>query len=752
MENKEYTSTESLVLAKSEPKTTLGQHIDDCLNILRQIKTCIPNIPINNREEFWEQLRLSVILHDAGKCHEEFQNYLYKRLNCWYHQRHELFSVFVTMNSNCKNAIGSNGISAILGHHKSLFELYDFVKNNYAKDNWDIDGEDLTFEEECKKINNKALWDILSKYHITEVSDTKIDILQIIKNEFKTEKGIANKNFINEVLLVGGLKHCDHMASAGIKKLISLKESDFSFLDSLNFYNHQIQDGNVIGNVILSSPTGTGKTEAAMNWLRQQIHIRGTGHVFYILPYTASINAMYERLEEKIGKNIVGLIHGKLSQYLESKMSTNSNDNTIVRELAENYKTLITPMKIVTPFQLLKHLYGLKGFEKGIFEWSGAYFIIDEIHAYEPKVFAQLMILLKFATSYMNVRVHVMTATIPSFLLSEIESVLSPFHRITANIELYEKLRRHKVTVVNGKLTEHISSIQKHINDGEKVLVVCNNVDDAQFVYKSLIAKSKTLLHGRFNARDRIVKENALKGDIDLLVGTQAIEVSLDIDFDVLFSSPAPIDALIQRFGRVNRKCEKGICQCYVFQEQEDKDVYIYKNKDIINRTIDAFCNIIKEDKGIIKEEKLQKYIDYVYPAWEIAGKTEFEDTKRVFEKFLSEEILSLEYSEHREEDFYKQFDGQKVLPISLVEEYRKAISEWRFVEAESLLVSISTNRLNAMMHEGLIYSQRFPYSNKNDNEIKDRSELVIKTKYNPILGLEFYLDDNHPTDTDNSL
>ena len=63
------------------------------------------------------------------------------------------------------------------------------------------------------------------------------------------------------------------MAFAGIKELISLKETDFSFLDNLNFYNHQMQDGNVIGNVILSSPTGTGKTEAAMNWLRQQISV-----------------------------------------------------------------------------------------------------------------------------------------------------------------------------------------------------------------------------------------------------------------------------------------------------------------------------------------------------------------------------------------------------------------------------------------------------------------------------------------------
>ena len=43
-----------------------------------------------------------------------------------------------------------------------------------------------------------------------------------------------------------------------------------------------------------------------------------------------------------------------------------------------------------------------------------------------------------------------------------------------------------------------------------------------------------------------------------MLVGTQTIEVSLDIDYDICFTEPAPIDALIQRFGRVNRRKNDG--------------------------------------------------------------------------------------------------------------------------------------------------------------------------------------------------
>lgn len=53
----------------------------------------------------------------------------------------------------------------------------------------------------------------------------------------------------------------------------------------------------------------------------------------------------------------------------------------------------------MTPFQLLKHLFGLKSFEKGMFEWSGCYLIFDEIHAYDPRIFAQIIVLLKFYAS-----------------------------------------------------------------------------------------------------------------------------------------------------------------------------------------------------------------------------------------------------------------------------------------------------------------------------------------------------------------
>src|SRR5690606_9862873 len=145
------------------------------------------------------------------------------------------------------------------------------------------------------------------------------------------------------------------------------------------------------------------KTESSLLWLQNQLKTNGNGRVFYILPFTASINAMYERLVKNI-PNKVGLLHGKLSAFIEAKFENDDMvDEKLKQEIKEQYKTHVTPLKIVTPFQLLKNIFAIKGFEKGLFEWAGGYFIFDEIHAYNPKVFAQIISLLKFATKYLGV-------------------------------------------------------------------------------------------------------------------------------------------------------------------------------------------------------------------------------------------------------------------------------------------------------------------------------------------------------------
>lgn len=739
------------ILAKSEPQVSLEQHIYDCLIIYNQLAECFPNLPLPNRDTFWRILYYSLIFHDTGKSHHEFQHILHKHSqDSWNHQRHELFSLYFIKQANIPDEWKNLIYYAVIGHHQSIHKIQEFIFENYIsviQTGWSP-CQSLSFEDECKKLWKNKVWKILNKYSFVQINKEIIDIVSLVKSICESPYKPSDNTFLQHLLLVGFVKQCDHLASAGIKKLNKLSNANFSFLFKNPLYKHQKEAYHTLGNVILSSPTGSGKTETSVLWLKHQLEIIGEGRIFYVLPYTASINAMYERLNKKFNASSldkeshwVGMLHGKLSQYIENKMSSEESWKSEEKEqLLKDFKTLVTPMKIVTPFQLLKYLFGLKGFEKGMSEWSGGYFIFDEIHAYDSKTFAQIIVLLEFCSKYMGVNIFIMTATLPSFMLGILKQAIGKHCRITADDDLYYKFDRHRIHLEKGKLQDSLNLIQKDINENKKVLVVCNTVEQAQFVYENLhIAGSKLLLHGSFNAEDRNKKEIRLQNeDIKLLVGTQAIEVSLDIDYDTIYSEPAPIDALIQRFGRVNRKREKEICICHVFDTQNEKDKFIY-NQAVVSRSLEVLSEIEKKENGIIHERDLQKYIDKVYPDWEEKQKEDFNVTYKMLSIGIANRLSPLTYDDKSEELFYKQFDSIKVLPVSLKPNYQQYLDTHQFVKADGLLVSIRESRFFALSKDNEVYRERFCYTDDDKDKIKNQSMFVINRVYNEELGLQIY-------------
>lgn len=745
-----------MVLAKSEPEISLRQHIDDCLHIMEQLKNCVPDVPVGHKQAFWKILSEAIVFHDMGKVHPEFQKLLHKQPDHWCHQRHELFSLYFIRNSDLEEEEKQWVEFPVLGHHKPLADLFCFVDHNYEQDDYDLEGDDrMDFCKECEKMDSHFVWSLLKNYGIHGNTSLPFQPVDLIRKELRNNKDIEDSETFFRLLLTGALKQCDHLASAGIKHLLKLDVEDFEFLYHYPFYHHQSEDANCAGNVLLVAPTGSGKTEAAFAWLKQQLQVKGQGRVYYILPYTASINAMYERLNEEMPspEKKVGMIHGKLAQYIETRMADQSYSTEDLRKLAEGFKSMVTPVKIVTPFQLLKSLYGLKGYEKGLFEWCGGYFIIDEIHAYDAALFAQIIVLLQFAVKFMNVSVHLMTATLPSFMKREIEMVIRPFREIRADPELYRSFRRHRVKILEGKLMDHLELIQKDINMAKKVLVVCNTVETSQYVFDHLDASQKVLLHGKFNSEDRFNHESLLQNEhVSLLVGTQAIEISLDIDFDVLYSEPAPIDALLQRFGRVNRKRKKGICTCYVFKDRNEQDRFIYKDSKVISRTLIALQEIEENYDGIIQEEQLQKVIDVVYPDWSPQQKKEYDLTRKILMNFITHELRPLDESDKREADFYRQFDGIKILPVALSAEYRKRVSEYHLIKASELLVSVSTGQFHALEEDGAIDLQSFPYFSDAHSKIYTSRVYVVNRKYTHELGLQMNAADAPSEYNDNCL
>lgn len=757
-------------LAKSDPELSLKDHIDDCLHILEELKSCFTASTLFLDQwnlDFWGTVRLSIIFHDLGKGHSQFQRLLRKQSHQWQSQRHELFSLPFVESLQVDSDLRRKVILIVAGHHKSFNDLLKYLdryKSNQGNPFDFIMDDLLDFNDEFEKIDQGAIQSLLSISYNVKVKNVRpVHPERFIGGYLeKVSSGAAamDPDYWILTLLLGALKTCDHLGSAQIKKIEVVEDSHFAFLDrkrkSLiafeeDLYEHQIQCGEAIGNVLLTAPTGSGKTECAMLWLRNQLKYFGQGRAFYVLPFTASINAMFERLRDQdngLGEDKVGMLHGKLNDFLydyfdEFQFDVKAKKEEI-RSLTEKFRTIYTPLKVVTPFQLLKHLFGLRGFEQGLFQYVGGYFIFDEIHAYSPIVFAQIKVLLEILTKKLNAKVLVMTATLPSFLKDELKT-LGKLLEINANVHLYRRFDRHQITLCKGLLSENLGSIIVDIKQGKRVLVVCNTVKESQDVYRILKVHAATsvLLHSSFTGEDRSVHERYLiegencKGtSIQLLVGTQAIEVSLDIDFDVLYTEPAPLDALIQRFGRVNRRRNKGICQVTVFSENVSSVKFIYR-PDLIRKTLSAVADIISKDSGLIKEERLQTYIDQVYNKWHSRDYESFLNTYQ-FLKSSVNYLYPMLQSQRTEQDFYKQFDGVKVLPIGLKSRYIEYLSKFDFIGAERLKVQIRRKKFAHLTNEGNATLFQDSHVFQGESQVLTVSFWVLNKKYDSELGLLF--------------
>ncbi len=722
------------LLAKSAPTTTLEQHIKDCLLIGEQLKDCFSNLPVG-ASELWELVRIAICFHDAGKCHREFQKLLYGKSNTWNYRRHELFSIPFVFQSNIDEGQKSIIAYAVAGHHKDVETLNNIVQREYQCIVPGIQCSD--FVSDCEDLLCNKAWKILSLHGISKQNNEKISIIEMIRG-WKTEvSSFGSTPYLKKLLLVGYLKQCDHLASAGIGKLYKLGDESFTFLHKFHWYNHQVEASKTTGNTFLTAPTGSGKTETSLLWLEHQMKSLGQGRTFYVLPYTASINAMYERLSAQMGTDSVGMVHGKLAQYIDSKFE-DSYDSSEINAIKESFKTLVTPLKVVTPFQLLKSLFGLKHFEKGLSECAGGYFIFDEIHVYDSHTIAQIVVLLEICTKWLNGKVFIMTATMPTHMLHLLGNAVTTSNKIVADKTLYNVFDRHKIVLEDGMLMESTHMIQQDIESGKKVLVVCNTVEQAQNIYCSLECTNKMLLHSSFNATDRSKKEQKLHTDnVQLLVGTQAVEVSLDIDYDTIYTEPAPIDALIQRFGRVNRKRQKGICPCHIFRVQNEKDKYIY-DTNIVSHTLEALEEL---DEEVLHEKTIQLLIDKVYPCFTVQQQNDYDMTYQSLMAGIKNRLQPLHYDTKSEEDFYQQFDGIKVLPKALVESYLTFMEKKQFIKAEGLLVSIRESRFGFMLKNNDVYSQRICYTDVDDS-MMDRHVMVINRKYDSELGLQINMED----------
>ena len=570
-----------------------------------------------------EFAKKGAVLHDLGKAHPFFQNRMNginekslaeKRINENYVHRHELSSLafLPTFPKEEWNIL----IEMVVAHHKSIKDdskergILDLDQNDRSwVDNhligweeWSHYGREILFHFGyiCPKISLQEAKDALN-YAVEYCEDKKFG--------WSPWRGL--------------LKAADHFASAFNDKTFEKLQHLFEIPD-LNFYHDnlrinklfplsQISSEDPRKHTLVVASTGAGKTDFLLR--------RCKGRIFYTLPFQASINAMWERFKETIPNKDIRLLHAT------SKIVVGKNiDERILQPLVGS------TVKVLTPHQLAAIIFGTSGFESVILDIKGCDIILDEVHTYSDYSRAMVLEIVK-ALLHFDCCIHIGTATMPSVLYNELLQILGGtenVYEVKLTDEILDSFDRHIIFKQETEL-EIIPILEEAFERKEKVLVVFNTIKNAQNAFKDYSEHFPNipmmLIHSRFRRRDRVTLETKLKKEFNgdgqnnpgkspcLVVATQVVEVSLDISFDRMITQCAPLDSLIQRFGRVNRMRNENTIKKYkpIHVLAPSGNVLPYKME-----VLKSSFNQLPDNGELLKERELQEKIDAVFPTLEM--------------------------------------------------------------------------------------------------------------------------------------
>ena len=383
------------------------------------------------------------------------------------------------------------------------------------------------------------------------------------------------------------------------------------------------------GLFIIEAPMGTGKTEAALLLAERLAIRLDLGGLIFALPSMATSDAMFGRTHRWISnlphrpgqQNSVFLAHSKAhlneefrsiptsSRFIAIDDAACAETNALVHEwLSGRKKGVLATFVVGTIDQVLFTALKSKHLVLRHLGLAGKVVIIDEVHAADDYMAVYLDRTLEWLGAY-GVPVILLSATLPAERRKAMAQaydtgrgtytpptlvrrgitpalVPNPYDDLTAHtgypmitattggaplVEIVNDPGRSSTVQIAPLADDDPSLIElldARLVDGGCAVVIRNTVSRAQRSYQALrdvYGADVTLMHSRFIATDRMVREDRLRhqfgppGDQTerphrhIVVATQVVEQSLDVDFDLMITDIAPVDLVLQRSGRLHR-------------------------------------------------------------------------------------------------------------------------------------------------------------------------------------------------------
>ena len=335
--------------------------------------------------------------------------------------------------------------------------------------------------------------------------------------------------------------------------------------------------------MIVEYPCGGGKTEAS---LISAINMGSEKSGIYIAtPTMSTAKGMTIRMNELAQKANLGLV---IPEYDNSVLWSEDDLSKIPTELwvSKSRHRMLYPFAVGTVDQILKTMLYYRYSCIGLMGLSDKVIIIDEVHAYDSYMLTEIKMLLKWA-KFLQIPVILLSATLPTLTKLDLLKSVGYKEKELPNATEYPLITTYKdnqcqcfpVLCEGKKLKLNVIETNNYFHTWDNIIskdyngctaFIEGTVDNTWRLFR--MAQNYDLSPFMFNGRDtlehkeqktiklieQLGKDRTNRPQKLTITATPIIEQSLDIDLDRMFTSVAPIDLLIQRFGRVWRHSDIG--------------------------------------------------------------------------------------------------------------------------------------------------------------------------------------------------
>ena len=363
-----------------------------------------------------------------------------------------------------------------------------------------------------------------------------------------------------------------------------------SFEQMFSFRPHTVQQELIAqvvrpGVYVLEAPMGLGKTEAALYAAYRMLESGQASGIYFALPTQLTSNKIFERFNAFLDRALSddcqhrSLLLHSTAWLLDTNMGEEGKPGGAWFNNAK--RGLLAPFAVGTIDQALMAAMNVKhGFVRA-FGLASKVVILDEVHTYDAYTGTIMDALVELLRS-LHCTVIILSATLnhdrrEQILNSKLTSDAYPLITAAPNngtiVELAVPIPGGQEVAVRLLKQESfaIEEVLRRAEEGQQILWIENTVLEAQQRYLELAARAYELgvdvglLHSRYTQDDRLALEDNWVNQFGkagwknrpkrgrILVGTQVLEQSLDIDADFMISRFAPTDMLLQRLGRLWR-------------------------------------------------------------------------------------------------------------------------------------------------------------------------------------------------------